>query len=70
MRGLIEKRLQASLMMDCINGDSTLRGIVESQCQEAVSTIIELRREVARLQAELDEIRQDRATMYNPVQAT
>lgn len=66
----IEIRLHASIEMDAINGDDYERSVMLSQCIEAVSEIIELRRRVELLTLYLDEIRQDRATMRNPVQDT
>jgi hypothetical protein len=43
MKGLIEDRLQASINMDAINGDSTERSILGLQIQEAVYELRKLR---------------------------
>lgn len=44
--GLIEDRLQSSINMDVINGDSFERGIFEKQVKEAVNAIKAFRQEL------------------------
>jgi hypothetical protein len=52
MKSPIRDRLEATLKMDAINGDSFERAIVASQIREAITEITVLFQEIARLKSE------------------